>query len=332
MPNLSIVGHAAVTDALDGAENAVIDCVRDTYLLHESGRTVNPDSYFLRFPDKPDSRIIALPAFVDDHRPTAGLKWISSFPANVGRGRQRASAVLVLNDYETGYPIAVLESAAISAARTAASAALAAGVLTADRPATVGVIGAGYIARTICRYLDATGTPLDRVVCHDTDDASAAALARHLDDGRPRSARVGQLGEALDADLVVFATTALAPYVPATHRFRAGQLVLHVSLRDLAPETLLAADNVLDDIDHCLKAQTSPHLAETLTGGREFVTGTLAQVILGKSELDPDRATIFSPFGLGVLDIAVGRMVLDRAVAAGRATAIDGFFGDQIRW
>jgi len=33
------------------------------------------------------------------------LKWIASYPGNVQRGFPRASAVLVLNDYENGYPL-----------------------------------------------------------------------------------------------------------------------------------------------------------------------------------------------------------------------------------
>ena len=39
-------------------------------------------------------------------------------------------------------------------------------------------------------------------------------------------------------------------------------LVLHVSLRDLAPEILLTATNIVDDVEHCQKASTSTHLAE----------------------------------------------------------------------
>ncbi|MER5868735.1 2,3-diaminopropionate biosynthesis protein SbnB [Streptomyces sp. NPDC002044] len=328
----SVLGGRDIVDLLEGGEKDIVDRVREAYLTHESGATVNPDSYFLRFPDKPDSRIIALPAYLGGDSGVAGIKWIASFPKNTEAGIPRASAVLVLNDYATGYPFAVLESAGISAARTAASAALAATTLAARPPATVGVLGGGVIARTVCRYLHTTGTPLTEVRCHDLDEASATALSGHLADSYGADARPATAAEALDCDLVVLATTAPRPYVRADRAFRADQLILNISLRDLAPEILLGANNVFDDVEHCMKADTSPHLAEQLTGGRAFVTGTLAQVIEGTVRPDPSRPTVFSPFGLGVLDLAVGHHLYERARAEGRLVTIPDFFGETRRW
>ena len=101
-----------------------MELVEATYRLHGAGDSVNPPSYFLRFPDRPTARIIALPASIGGQVRVDGLKWISSFPDNVAAGIPRASAVLILNDHDTGYPFACLESSIISATRTAASAAL----------------------------------------------------------------------------------------------------------------------------------------------------------------------------------------------------------------
>ena len=143
---------------------------------------MNPPSYFLRFPDRPSARIIALPASIGGDVRVDGLKWISSFPGNVAAGIPRASAVLILNDRETGYPFAVLESSIISATRTAASAALAADRLTRDRgrPTRIGFVGAGLIARYVHTYLAGTGWSFDEIGVYDSSADSAAGFRGHL--------------------------------------------------------------------------------------------------------------------------------------------------------
>lgn len=332
-PSFHVLAGRVVAELLEGREADVIARVRAAYLTHAAGESVNPASHFLRFPHRPEARIIALPAYAGGDVCLAGIKWIASFPGNVASGRPRASAVLVLNDPGTGYPVALLEAAAISAARTAASAALAARTLAEVRrakpPRSLGVIGAGVIARTVCRYLPVAGIEASDVCCHDLDPVSANHLVDHLRD-RGFTAHAGSLAEAMEADLVLLATTAPAPYVPPTQRLSASQLFLNISLRDLPPELLLRANNVLDDVDHCLTAQTSAHLAEQLTGRRDWINGTLADGLLGRLDLDPDKPTIFSPFGLGVLDIAVGSLVY--GLAGDRLIDIPDFFGETLRW
>lgn len=332
MFEFSVVSGRHVVEILKGHEKDVMAVVRSAYLTHDAGESINPDSYFLRFPDKPDSRFIALPAYLGGEVGIAGIKWIGSFPRNVVAGHPRASAVLVLNDYETGYPVAVLEAAGISATRTAASAALAATVLGGSTAATLGVVGAGVIARTICAHLSAAGISLVDVRCHDVDAGSVQALAGHLRGQYDAGVCTVDLGDALDCDLLVLATTAATPYITEPGSLRPGQLVLNISLRDLSPELLLGANNILDDVEHCMKANTSPHLAEQLTGNRDFVTGTLAGVIRGSDALDPARPTVFSPFGLGVLDLAVGHYVHQQAKNTGRMLAVSDFFGETTRW
>ena len=335
MYEFSVIGGKTARRIIEASRPQLVEVVRDTYLAHHAGQSVNPDSYFLRFPDQPADRIIALPAYLGGTADVSGIKWISSFPANIERGIPRASAALLLNDQRTGYPFACLEASQISAARTAASAALAARQLTGGRRAgKVAVIGAGIIARNIMEFLRAEGWQIDQVVVHDQAEHYAAALADHSARqlGYP-SATAPSAAEAVGgADLVVLATTAAEPHITAADAFAPGQVVLNISLRDISPELIAAADNVLDDVEHCLKANTSPHLAEQTYGNRDFVTGTLAQVITGEAVLRGGRPVIFSPFGLGVLDLAVGLHIYRAAKDAHETVEIEDFFGETTRW
>jgi len=336
VPPFAVISGGQVQGVLQGREAEIVELVAATYRLHGVGDSVNPPSYFLRFPDRPSARIIALPASIGGPIRVDGLKWVSSFPENVAAGVPRASAVLILNDHDTGYPLACLEASIISATRTAASAALAADWLSRGRPrpTRVGFVGAGLIARYIHMFLAGTGWSFDEIGAHDLSAESAAGFRGYLEQsGTAGQVRVYDSAEELirSSDLLVFATVAAQPHVSELSWFGHDPLVLHVSLRDLAPQILLASTNVVDDIEHCLKANTSPHLVEQLTGNRDFLLGTLDDVMAGRITVPAGRPVIFSPFGLGVLDLAVGKYVYDQVASAGDLHIIDDFFHELRR-
>jgi ornithine cyclodeaminase len=337
VPPFAVIPGAQVQHALQGHEKQVMEVVEATYRLHGAGDSVNPPSYFLRFPDRPSSRIIALPASVGGQVRVDGVKWISSFPDNVAAGIPRASAVLILNDHDTGYPFACLESSIISATRTAASAALGADWLSRgrERPTRVGFFGVGLIARYIHTFLAGSGWSFDEIGVHDLSADSAAGFRGYLEQSGA-TGRITLHDNAEDlirsSDLVVFATIAGQPHVTDPSWFDHNPLVLHVSLRDLAPEIVLASTNIVDDVEHCLKADTSPHLAEQLTGNRDFLLGTLDDVMAGRVTVPTDRPVVFSPFGLGVLDLAVGKYVYDQVARSGELHVVDDFFHELSRY
>ncbi|MDQ3663268.1 MAG: 2,3-diaminopropionate biosynthesis protein SbnB [Actinomycetota bacterium] len=337
VPSFAVISGGQVQSALQGNEAKIVELVEATYRLHSAGDSVNPPSYFLRFPDRPSSRIIALPASIGGQVRVDGLKWISSFPENVAAGIPRASGVLILNDHDSGYPFACLEGSIVSATRTAALAASAADWFSRGRrrPTRVGFFGVGLIARYIHTFLASTGWSFDEIGVHDLSTDSSAGFSGYL----AQSDTAGRITvhdspEQLirSSDLVVFATIASQPHVSDPSWFEHNPLVLHISLRDLAPEVVLAATNFVDDIDHCLTANTSPHLAEQLTGNRDFLHGTLDDVFAGRVTVPADRPLIFSPFGLGVLDLAVGKYVYDQVVRSGGLHVVDDFFHELRRY
>ena len=334
-PTFYVVPGSAVRRAIDGDRQRVFETVEMAYRLHAAGKTINPDSYFLRYPDRPNSRIIALPAHIGGTIHKSGIKWISSFPDNNASNLARASAVLILNDGATGYPVACIEASLISATRTAASAALAAERLSPDPfEGAIAVIGTGMIARASLEWLLFRGWHFSAIHLFDVDRHGAEQFRNWLGSTYQLRATIhDRLDDAVtDSSLILFTTTTLEPYVTDEALFQHHPTVLHLSLRDICPNVILASQNILDDVDHCLKAGTSVHLAEIETGNRDFVAGTLVDVLENRFALAHDRPRIFSPFGLGVLDLAVGDLVLDAARSSGDAVAFPEFFSNSTRW
>lgn len=327
-PDLRVVPSGAVRAVLEADRPGCAEVVRRTYRLHADGATVNPFSSFLRFPEAPTDRIIALPASVRGDDPATGIKWIASWPGNPGRGLPRASAVLLLNDERTGYPYAVLESSLISASRTAASAVVAAEELIGTRSApAVSVVGAGQIARHVLAFLRDLGWEVGEVVLHDRDPGRTAATARWLATAWP-AVRVRRAADCEDAvrsgGLVVFATVASRPHVEDPSWFDHRPVVLHLSLRDLAADVLLAAANVTDDVGHALREGTSMELARRADPGFT-VDATIGDLLCGRATVDRSATRIFAPFGLGCLDMAVGQWVERHQPPA---AVVEGFYDE----
>ncbi|MCX4993703.1 2,3-diaminopropionate biosynthesis protein SbnB [Streptomyces sp. NBC_00568] len=328
-PPMTVIGAGDIATETDRHRPELIEVVRAAYLAHDAGQSSNPHSSFLRFPNQNRSRIISLPAYLGGEFEVAGNKWIASFPDNTQRGIPRASATLILNDCATGYPFACMESSIVSATRTAASAVLAARTLLGARRARrVGIVGTGLIAQHVWRFLGDLDWEIDGYRLFDLDPAAAsrfgAVMAEHTEAEIVVADRVEDAFT--DCDLVVLTTVAGEPHLHDPRLLAHNPVVLHLSLRDLAPELILAAQNFTDDIDHAVRERTSLHLTELRTGNRDFVDGTLADLLRGRLHRDRGRPAVFSPFGLGVLDLAVGKWVHDRVVAAGRGRRESDFF------
>lgn len=318
-----------IISLLKGREIDVVGVVGRAYAAHAAGKSSLPHSTFLRFPDNDRNRIIALPAFLGGGFEVAGVKWISSFTGNYDKGMDRASAVIILNSTSTGRPEAILEGSTISAKRTAASAALAAHtLLDGKRLGALGIIGCGLINYETVRFIHQLCPELNSLCVFDPDSQRAAQFS-------DKCASIFERVEVANDFKTVFgkssvtalATTAIHPHVSDLSACAPGSIILHTSLRDLLPEVILSCDNVVDDLNHVCRAQTSIHLAEQLAGNRDFVRCSLGEILLGHAPArrDAKSITVFSPFGLGILDIALAKLVCELGIEASVGTVMDSF-------
>ena len=94
-----------------------------------------------------DAFIHAMPAYIPALG-SAGVKWVSGFPENHKRGLPYINGLLILNDVETGIPLAVMDCVWITAKRTGAATAVAARYLARPDSKVVGILGCGVQGRS----------------------------------------------------------------------------------------------------------------------------------------------------------------------------------------
>jgi ornithine cyclodeaminase len=297
------------------------DLMGQAYCRHADGDLVNPASLFVRLGgDREPDRVIALPALRNGPDPVFGLKWIASVPGNLSSGLPRASALILINDRATGRPIAIMDGAAISLARTAWSALAAARVLHPSRRIhRLGVIGAGPLARQTALAILADGFDADHVLIHDLDPNRSAALATDLAAVPalgPRTDapvfRAASRDELADCSLVILATSAVTPHLDVPRPWvDARATLLHLSLRDIHPASMRQFRHAVDSVALATSPGTS--LGDAVRLDPELPVTEIAALLSGQVIADRSAPWCFSPYGMGILDLVLAMEVLHRA-------------------
>lgn len=123
----------------------VIQAVEDVFREKGEGRVEMPPKPGIH--TMPDAFIHAMPAYVPSIK-AAGMKWVGGYPANHQRGLPYISGLLILNDADTGIPLAVMDCIWITAMRTGAATAVAARYLARADSKTAAILGCGVQGRS----------------------------------------------------------------------------------------------------------------------------------------------------------------------------------------
>lgn len=126
-----------------------------------------------------DAFIHAMPAYIAAMH-SAGIKWVSGFPANQARGLPYITGLLILNDPETGFPLAVMDCTWITAKRTGAATAVAAKYLARPNSHTLGVLGCGVQGRSNLEALRVVFPGLSQVMAYDIDPQAQARYVAEM--------------------------------------------------------------------------------------------------------------------------------------------------------
>ena len=129
--------------------NDTISSINKAVECYAAGDYSQPIKPYLRYRDL-QNRIIAMPAFLGGDFNISGIKWVASFPQNIGRGISRANSIIILNNADTGEIISSINTSLISIIRTASvSGLMIKNYINVNnkKDLTVGIIGWGPIGQ-----------------------------------------------------------------------------------------------------------------------------------------------------------------------------------------
>lgn len=296
-----------------------IEVLAEAQTLFEMGQCRQPHKVVLRDGDdatcEERGRLNALCASIGRPVRAVGMKWVSSFPANLARGLPRASALIILNSPETGLPLAVMDGTLISAIRTGAITALGARYLAPRGARKVGMIGAGVLARAQILGLITALPQLEEIAVVDLSRQRAEVLAEECHRRwRAPVVPAESIGEALaDADVALTVTTAHEPLMQAKH-IKQGALTIQLAGHECEFEVVLQCQKIVTDDWEMVKhrAISTPAIMHTQGMLRdEDIHANLRELIVGrKPGRESERERIhFAHIGMGLNDVALAQHV-----------------------
>jgi alanine dehydrogenase len=303
-----------------------IDAVETAFRLHGTGDTLGPA--VLELPVTGGGFHVKAGGLRLD-RLYAAAKLNANFPENPAtRGLPTIQGLVLLFDAECGTPLAVLDSAEITALRTAAATALAGRHLALPDASTAVLVGCGRQARDQLRFLHHV-RPIRRVYAIDRDRAAATRLAHEM------SRELGIAVEAVDnlpaagaAQIFVTCTSSAVPVLSRRDvgpgAFVAGVGADNPHKRELAGDLFEGTVVVADVLAQCLAMGDLRHAVAERRLAPESVHAELGDIVAGQKpgRRGADEITLFDSTGMALQDVAAAVAVYRAAVAAGEGRRI----------
>ncbi|MBA2718213.1 MAG: hypothetical protein H0U52_03070 [Chloroflexi bacterium] len=258
-----------------------------------------------------------------------GMKWIAGFPTNGMLGLTAIHGLVVLNDPQTGIPMAILDAGPITAERTAAISGVAIAQFSptvTSRPVRVALLGAGVQARSHLVVLGHVLPGLELVVFDRHPDRAVSVAERARTTPGIASASVATIAREAtrSADVVI----TVASFAPAAKRqtltaewLAADALVVAVDYATYvnAAVARAAALFIVDERGQFLANRDAGQFDQY-----PDPSATLGEAIRAGTARPATGRVLVTHLGVGLADLVFGDAILRRAEAAGLGTILPG--------
>jgi alanine dehydrogenase len=308
MPNVVVLSRAEVRSLLPPITEQ-IDLVEETYVQLAAGEVEQPPKPGIH--PRPDAFIHAMPAYLRV-RDVAAVKWVSGYPDNPARGLPYINGVMVVNDAATGIPVAILDAAEITAARTAAASGVCIRRFAPDGWSAAAILGCGEQGRYHARVLEALAPGVVLHAFDPVEDRARTLAPAAVVHRSPRDA-------AAAADVVITAGPIVeSPESPLGPEWlREPSLALPIDFDFYVSAAAVAEADLflVDDVPQFEEYRGHGHFR-----GWRPPDGTVGDAVVRRLA---GRRVVCANLGVGALDAAFADGVLRRARAAGAGREIE---------
>ncbi len=308
------LGPDAILAAADF--DAVMDAIEQAYRIDLSGDYEMPVRMHV---ENGENTLLYMPCFL---KTISGTKILSLFPGNSAKQRPVIEGIVLLNDAETGRPVAILDGARLTAIRTGAVGGAAIRHITPVNAASLGLIGAGiqgfYQVLFAC-----TARKIKTVAVYDQMADKLDNFCSRLREALPnvKVEHAGTVKELLEkSEIVITATPATEPVLPNDQELLRGKSFIGIGSYKLEmreyPQVLYGLiDKVLIDTEHGLEESGDliiPLKNKWIEKKQIIKFGTYLQ---DKSDnVSRDETMFFKSVGMALFDIVVSELLYKKAL------------------
>jgi len=303
--------------------NSAMNVIEDAFVAYSHGKTIFPDKISVIFDEMTQDRINCLPAAMLDSK-VYGVKWVSVFPQNPHKyNKPNLSAVSILSELETGFPIAFMSTTMCSNIRTACVGAVAAKYLAKKSSNSIGFVGAGEQAKSHFLAMKALFPNLN--ICKvssrtsESENIFIEQMKRFYPDVEFISCNSDYQKAVNGSDIIVTAISGQEKIVQADW-IKEGAFYCHVAGLEDDFAVAKKADKIV-----CDRWETVKHRTQTISQmyqqgllSDNNIYGDLYEIINGqkKGRTSDSEFIYFNSVGLSFLDTALAYWMYKKAVEA----------------
>ncbi|HFU7089578.1 TPA: ornithine cyclodeaminase family protein [Bacillus cereus] len=292
-------------------------------------RTITPIRGSLPFASEQNTALI-MPS-VAEGLEALGLKVVTVVPENKKIGKKTINGIVMLLDFQTGEPLALLEGSYLTMIRTGALSGVATKHLARHNAKTLCIIGTGEQAKGIAEAIFAVRN-IEKVILYNRTEEKAYAFARYIKEkfGKPAYVHTNANEAITEADIIVTTTNASTPVF--SEKLKKGVHINAVgsfrpSMQELPSHAIASANKVVVESKEAALEETGDLQAPIQEGlfKASDIHAELGQIISGEKtgRENDEEITVFKSVGLAVVDIIVAKYLYERAMERGVGNRIE---------